>query len=87
MRRLPRAIAIAGTTVTLFGGMAHTAQAAEPANQACLGHDISGYAQGGAQFGGFISGLASTTEGVGSEIQAHQAGAVPDTEIPNSCND
>ena len=60
--------------------------AAQPANQACLGEDISGYAQGGSAFGGFISGLASATEGVGDELNAHLAGLVPDEVIPNSCN-
>jgi len=87
MRKMTRAIAVAGTALTLFGAVASPAQAATPANQACLGHDISGYAKGEAAFGGFISGLATTTLGVGTEIQAHQAGSVPDTEIPNTCND
>lgn len=63
------------------------ALAAQPNNQACLGHDISGYAQGGAGFGSFVSGIASTTAGVGDEIQAHLAGQVPDSVIVNSCND
>ena len=61
--------------------------AAMPNNQACLGHDVSGYAQGGAEFGSLISGLASTTGGVGADVQAHLAGQVPDEVIPNSCND
>lgn len=67
--------------------MAHPAMAGTPANQACLGHDFSGYAQGGSAFGSFVSGLASTTTGVGTEIQAHLAGGIPDTTIPNTCND
>lgn len=61
--------------------------AAQPNNQACLGKDISGYAQVGKVFGEFISGLASATTGVGSEFQAHLAGLIPDEIIPNSCND
>lgn len=69
-------LAVAGTTL-----------AATPNNQACLGHDFSRYAQGGAAFGAFVSGLASTGQGVGTEIQAHLAGQVPDSVIPNSCND
>ena len=69
-------LALAGTTL-----------AATPNNQACLGHDVSGYAKGGAAFGAFVSGLASTGQGVGDEIQAHLAGHVPDSVIPNSCND
>ena len=60
--------------------------AAKPNNQACLGNDFSGYAQGGSLFGDFISFLAMFTRGVGNEIQAHLAGLVPDSTIPNSCN-
>jgi hypothetical protein len=65
----------------------HLAFAAQPSNQACLGHDLSGYAQGGSLFGDFINGLASGTQGIGNEIQLHLGGLVPDTVIPNSCND
>jgi hypothetical protein len=64
----------------------HVAFAAKPNNQACLGHDFSGYAQGGSLFGDFISFLATFTQGIGNEIQAHLAGLVPDTTIENSCN-
>ncbi len=74
------AIALLATSVTLVF-------AAQPNNQACLGEDVSGYAQGGSAFGGLISGLASTTDGIGADVQAHLAGLVPDEVIPNSCND
>jgi len=87
MRTLLRAITIAGTAVSVFSGVGNPAQAAQPNNPACLGHDFSGYAQGGAAFGGFISGLAGGTQGVGNEIQLHLAGSIPDTVIPNTCND
>jgi hypothetical protein len=60
--------------------------AAKPNNQACLGHDFSGYAQARI-LGGFVSAVASTTQGLGSEVQAHLAGLVPDEVIENSCND
>ncbi len=79
------------------------AHAAKPSNQACLGHDISGYAvdgttggavtfDGGPGFGKFVSGLASSIgvdgqQGVGGEFQNHLAGNVPDEIIPNTCND
>ena len=63
------------------------ALAAKPANHACLGADFSGYAQGGSVFGGFVAGLASGTNGIGGEVQAHLAGDIPDAVIPNSCND
>lgn len=61
------------------------ASAAQPNNQGCLGHDISGYAQVGAGFGAFVKSMADG--GVGTEIQAHLAGQIPDTSIPNTCND
>ena len=64
----------------------HVAFAAQPNNQACLGHDFSGYARGGSLFGDFVSFLATFTQGIGNEIQAHLAGLVPDSTIPNSCN-
>jgi hypothetical protein len=65
----------------------HLAFAAKPNNQACLGNDFSGYAQGGSQFGDFVSLLATSTQGIGNEIQLHLGGLVPDSAIPNSCND
>ena len=88
-----RAVLTVGIVVGLIlsvGG--DTALAAQPSNQACLGEDVSGYAQGdvfgsGAAFGQFVGWLASTTPGVGEDIQLHLAGLVPDGDIPNSCND
>ena len=65
----------------------HLAFAAKPNNQACLGNDFSGYAQGGSQFGAFVSLLATSTQGIGNEIQLHLNGLIPDSIIPNSCND
>ena len=75
------------TATVMALAIAAPAAAAQPNNQACLGHDFSGYAAAGAGFGAFVSGLASTTGGVGSEIQAHLAGQISDVVIPNSCND
>lgn len=45
----------------------------------------------GAGWGGFISGVATSPGvdsqvGVGGEINAHQAGVIPDITIANSCN-
>lgn len=80
-------LAIGGAVAAIFASSAFPVFAAKPNNQACLGKDFSGYAQGGAVFGGFIAGLASSTTGVGAEFQAHLAGEVPDVVIPNSCND
>ena len=64
----------------------HAAFAAKPNNKACLGNDFSGYAEGGSLFVDFVSFLAVFTQGIGNEIQAHLAGLVPDSTIPNSCN-
>ena len=75
------------TAVVLALAVAAPAAAARPNNQGCLGHDVNGYAAAGAGFGAFVSGLASTTGGIGSEIQAHLAGQVTDEMLPNSCND
>lgn len=96
-------LATIGTSAAILAMSALPAFAAKPANQACFGHDISGYAQNGqtlpadfefdpgAGWGGFISGAASSPGadgnfGVGGEINAHQAGAIPDFVILNSCN-
>lgn len=97
-------LATIGTAAAIFATSAIPALAAQPAEQACFGKDISGYAQNGetdpgsffefssgAGWGGFISGVATSpgadgSLGVGGEIQAHQAGLIPDTVIANSCN-
>lgn len=75
------------TTLGLSLALAGPVLAAKPNNQACVGHDVSGYAAGGADFGHFVSGIASTTEGIGDDIQSDMAGQIPDTVLPNSCND
>lgn len=74
--------------VLLSLALASPVLAATPKNQACFGHDVSGFAAGGAAFGAFVSGVASTTgQGVGNEVQAHLAGQILDSVLPNSCND
>ena len=84
MKRILVAVFAAMAVLALSGAVT----AAKPNNQACVGHDISGYAQGGSAFGGFISGLARNGPGgFGTEIQLHMAGLIPDSVIPNSCND
>jgi hypothetical protein len=71
----------------LLPAWASPAAAAVPNNQGCLGADFSTYAQNGSGFGHFIEALATnSTAGVGAEIQLHLAGQIPDTVIPNSCN-
>ncbi len=80
-----RGIVAALSTAAIAVTFAAPAAAAQPNHRACLGEDVRAYAQGGSQFGAFISGLADG--GAGMEIQAHLAGLVPETTIPNTCND
>ncbi len=90
MQKKTKLFVIALTLGILLVSLPLTVLAAQPANKACLGKDFSGYAEDGTpygDFGPFVSGLASSTQGVGSEFQAHLAGQVPDEVIPNSCND
>ena len=86
-RRARRRIAASLGAVTVAVLLVSPAAAAQPNHQACLGEDIRDYADGGAGFGVFVSGMATSTDGVGVEIQAHLAGAIPDDTLPNSCND
>lgn len=81
------ALALCGG-LSLFADGPDVARAAKPKNQACLGIDFSGYAQaGGAYFGQFNAALAQRVPGLGLPIQLHLAGYVPDSTVPNSCND
>jgi hypothetical protein len=69
-----------------------TAIAAKPVSQACLGASVSSAAQNIPEYGGLVSGAARATDegnrpGVGDDVQAIQAGAVPDEDFPNTCND
>lgn len=76
--------------VTLAAGIAAfalSAFAAMPKNQACLGKDFSGYAKVLQPFGQALVGLGLVEGGLGTEVQAHLAGFVPDSFIPNTCND
>lgn len=98
--KMIKKLTIIGILIIVFVSFGTDALAAKPANQACLGEDFSGYARSGETnpaslvsfgpgvgFGTFISGLAQGTDGIGDEVQNHQAGLVPDTIISNSCND
>lgn len=92
MARLTRTALVvsAGSTVvgaTLTGLLlASPAGAAQPANRACFGVDLSGYARSDAPHGQLVSGLARKT-GIGTLVQLHQAGQLPDAAFPNTCND
>ena len=79
--------------------VASVALAATPNNQACVGKDFSSYARNGNSTGLLVfdsgSGFGKTIvfiaqdfggTGVGPEIQNHMAGLVPDSVLPNSCN-
>lgn len=79
------AIGAASAALVAAVVLAPPATAAKPKHQACLGHDIRTYADMGAGFGAFVSGLADG--GAATEIQAHLAGLVPDEQVDNSCND
>ena len=70
-----------------FSLSGNVALAGQPNNQACIGHDVAGYAQDGSAFGAFVSDIATSTQGLGDEVQAHQVGLIPDSTLPNSCND
>ena len=74
--------------VSALVGMGLTqASAAQPANRACLGNDVSGYAQDFAPWGQTIKAFGIAEGGAGEDLQAHMAGLIPDEVIPNSCND
>jgi hypothetical protein len=79
---------LAALLTLAFSLTGSVALAGQPNNQACLGHDVAGRAsQDGSALGAFFSGVAMSTQGLGDEVQAHQAGLIPDSVLPNSCND
>ena len=87
-----RMLLIAGVVFAALAGTGN-AEAATPAGQACLGHDFSGYARSddlhpfGKTLTTFeVGGVRVISRGLGTEVQAHLAGAVPDSLLPNSCN-
>jgi hypothetical protein len=74
MKRFFLAALVSG--VMLAALIPSVSQAATPNTQACLGRDISLYAQFGAGFGQFVSGAAQSSNGIGDVVQAHLAGDV-----------
>jgi hypothetical protein len=66
------------------------AGAGPPANQACVGESLSALASDqpfpGA-FGQATRGFAQLPGPHGQNLQAFQAGVVPDDVMPNTCND
>ena len=60
----------------------------KPANQACVGESLSSLAIGSAgAFGEGTVFFAQLPGPHGENIQAFQAGVVPDEVVPNTCND
>lgn len=88
-KTMMRFIATGSIGALLLAASLGTAFAGKPANQGCLGHDVSTSAKAfGSGLGAMVSGLASSTEqGFGDEVQAHAAGLIPDSAVPNTCND
>jgi hypothetical protein len=65
------------------------AGASQPANQACVGESLSALASdqpSPGTFGQVTSDFAQDPGPHGQDIQAFQAGAVPDDLVPNTCN-
>jgi hypothetical protein len=79
-------------SIGLVGAGVATASAARPVSQACVGGTVSGGAHAVHPYGAAISGFAHDSApdnhvGVGDDVQALQAGQVPDEVFPNTCND
>ena len=95
---MKRKIRIAAASMVVAAGLiaavAAPASAAKPANQACVGESLSVLAKppqpSPGSFGAAVVSFAqdpSGRPGLGDAIQAGQAGDVPDTVLPNTCND
>ena len=76
----------AALAVAITLSSAVPAGAAEPANRACFGVDLSGYARSDGAHGKVVSGLARNLH-LGALVQQHQAGLLTDEAFPNTCND
>ena len=84
MGRVMRAVALA---IAILVSLTGVASAAQPANQACYGKDLSGYATTGGALhpGTLLPVIVQVFHPWGQQVQVHQAGDV--NAIPNSCND
>jgi hypothetical protein len=86
------AVAGAGVASTLLGTVAisSTALAAQPAVRACLGASVSAGAQLFHPYGQVVLAPNTPTGPFGKvsdAVHAIQAGLVPDSIYPNTCND
>jgi hypothetical protein len=88
---MKRLVVMFATSVIAFLGLgAGVAGAGEPANQACVGESLSALASDQPFPGAFGEGTTSFARlpgPHGDNIQAFQAGLVPDEVVPNTCND
>jgi len=82
-----------GVAVCAFCFGIGAASAATPAVQGCYGSTISPLASSSSSaapgsFGHGVVGFVRTSPvpGLGSDVQALQAGQVPDEIVPNTCN-
>jgi hypothetical protein len=85
-------VSIALCVGLLGAGAAATASAAQPVSQGCVGDTVTAAAHAVHPYGSAVSGFAHDTSngnraGVGDDLQALQAGQVPDEVFPNTCND
>ena len=85
---LSRGLAATAGVALLSGVLALPASAAEPAEQACVGESVSALAS--PIFGPIVASFAQAEDGepgIGAGIQRLQAGVLPDSFVPNTCND
>ena len=88
MKRLLLVLSI--SLLATMGLNTSAAGAGEPVNQACVGESLSALASTQpfpGVFGDVTSDFAQLPGPHGDNIQAFQAGVVPDDVVPNTCND
>lgn len=89
--RRQAAATIVLSVISLIGSAA-VADAAQPSVQACVGTTFSGAAHTlppggvGTTVSGFAHQPGAAQPGLGTGIQQLQAGQVPDSVVPNTCN-
>ena len=85
---LSRGLAATAGGALLLGAFALPSSAAEPVNTGCVGETVSALAS--PIFGPIVSSFAQADDGepgIGAGIQRLQAGVLPDSFVPNTCND
>jgi hypothetical protein len=90
---MKRIIIGSAVAVCAFSFGMGAASAATPAVQGCVGSSVSPLASSSSSaapgaYGQAIVGFVKTsaTPGLGADVQALQAGVVPDEIVPNTCN-